>query len=64
MVPFSMDTVSEGRNYWFHSAATESGVNILTGSFPTVMGILFSLQNLEKASSIIMVLYLLLKGPA
>lgn len=45
MVPLAIETESEGKDYWFHWAATESGVSMVTGSFPGVMGICFSVKN-------------------
>lgn len=42
----------------------ESGVSMVTGSLPGVEGIFFSFKNFKNLSSIIMVLNVLLKGPA
>lgn len=64
MVPFSMETISLGRNYWFHLAAVDSSVSNFTGSALRDKGILFSLMNFKKCSLIMMSRNFLLKGPA
>ena len=64
MVPFSIETLSEGKVCLFHLAAVDSSVRSLTGSMTGDMGILLMVKYFAKSSRIIMSLKDLLKGPA
>ena len=64
IVPFSTETLSEGRVCLFHLATVDSSVRSLIGSLPALVSILFCLKYFSKSSFIIFSLKLLLKGPA
>jgi len=64
MVPFSIETLSDGKDCLFHLAAVDSSVKSLIGSFSGLVLILLALKNFSKSSFIILSLKLLLKGPA
>jgi hypothetical protein len=64
MVPFSIETLSDGKDCLFHLAAVASSVNNFTGSMLGLVSILFCLKYLSKSYFIILSLKLLLNGPA
>ena len=63
MAPFSVDTLSEGNFWLFHSATVASSVNMDRGLLSGEMGILFLRKKSRNFSLMMMSLNLLLKGP-
>jgi hypothetical protein len=63
IVPFSVETASEGRKSLFHKAIVASSVKILIGLTSGLIGILFSTKYFSKLYLIIIDLNFLLKGP-
>lgn len=63
MVPFSIETKSDGSPSLFHIAIWASSDKILTGLTSGVMGILLSKKYLSNKVWIMCFLFFLLKGP-